>query len=322
MGQEPIRVVFLGTGDIAIPAFRALLADERVKMLGLVTQPDRPSGRRQELTAPEIKRVAEAAGVPVFQPERLRLKENREQLEQWEADVAVVMAYGQILSERVLAWPKRWGCINLHASLLPKFRGAAPIHAAILAGEQETGITVMYMDKGVDTGDILLQKTISIGERETTGKLHDRLALTAAEACMEALDALRAGEAARVPQDHAKASHCGKLTREDGQVNWNEPAEGVDRRVRAMNPWPAAFTTFFQNERVSRLKVYTGKVVEGVKGDPGEVVGLEGDGMIVACGENGYCLQEVQPEGKRVMTAAEFARGRKIELGWQFHQDL
>ncbi|MGB8170547.1 MAG: methionyl-tRNA formyltransferase, partial [Chthoniobacteraceae bacterium] len=230
-----MRVAFMGTGEIGVPAFRWLL--ETHEVVAAVTQPDKPVGRKQELHASAIKQLAVERGVPVLQPVKLRAPESVAAIVALEADVIVVMAYGQILPKAVLDAP-RLACLNLHASILPKYRGAAPIQAAIEAGDRSSGITVMYMAEGLDTGDILLIRETPIRRRETGGSLHDRLAFVAADALAEALPLVEAGTAPRLAQDNAAATHVAKLCRESGAIDWAATASAIDRRVRAMNPWP------------------------------------------------------------------------------------
>ena len=249
-----MKLVYLGSGDIGLPTLRALLAS-RHELLAVVTQPDRPVGRHQILTAGPIKALALAADIPVLQPERIRRPEAVEAMRALGADVFVVFAYGQILPKSVLDAP-RVACLNLHASLLPRHRGAAPIQAAILAGDAESGLTVMYMDEGLDTGDALLERRFPLAPDETGGSLHDRLAELAPGALAEALDALAAGTAPRRPQDPALATHAPKLGRQSGRIDWTRDAVSLARLVRAMNPWPGAFTTLPVDGRALGLKIH------------------------------------------------------------------
>src|SRR5438093_12900203 len=235
-----MRIVFLGTGEIGLPTLDALLNSEH-ELVGVVTQPDKPVGREQRIEPTPIKRAIAKTAIPILQPARIKDQSSIEEIRALKADVIVVMAYGQILASDVLKIP-RITCLNLHASLLPRWRGAAPIQAAIAAGDRKTGITVMYMNEGLDTGDILLQRRIEIRPKETGGSLHDLLAQIAPEALLESLRLLAAGDAARIPQDNAQATYAPKLKREDGEIDWSEPAEVIERKIRAFNPWPAAFT--------------------------------------------------------------------------------
>src|SRR6266700_2621539 len=250
-----MRIVFIGTGEIGVPTLRALEKSEH-ELIGVVTQPDKPVGRAQRITAPSIKKAltrssgceatespAAAAQPPllaVLQPAQIKDRESIEEIRAITPDVIVVMAYGQILPRAVLETPKI-ACLNLHASLLPRWRGAAPIQAAIAAGDQETGITVMYMDEGLDTGDILLERKLDILPTDTGASLHERLAQVAPEALFESLRLLTAKSAPRIPQDNAQATYAPKLKRDDGRIDWSEPAEVIERKIRAFNPWPGAF---------------------------------------------------------------------------------
>ncbi len=309
-----MRIVFLGTGDIGLPTLEALLADPAHEVLACVTQPDKPVGRSQELQAPAVKRLALARGVPVFQPAKVRDPEMVAQLRALEADVLVVIAYGQILPRSVLDLPKV-ACLNLHASLLPRHRGAAPIHAAIEAGDVETGMTVMYMAEGLDTGDILLSKTIAIGAEEITGELHDRLAELAPVALAEALGLLAEGCAPRTPQDDARATYAAKLSRENGGIAWGSDAAAIVRKIRAMNPWPAAHTSLPVGDGVRKMKVFRAREVATESGVAGSVLGAGREGILVAAGVGAVRLEEVQLEGKKRMAASDFVLGHPVPVG-------
>lgn len=312
-----MKIAYLGSGDIGLPTLRALLAARSAgqhELVAVVTQPDRPVGRHQTLAAGPIKTLALAAGIPVLQPERLRRPEAVEAMRALAADVFVVFAYGQILPPAVLAAP-RLACLNLHASLLPRYRGAAPIHAAVLAGERESGLTVMYMDAGLDTGDALLERRLPLRRRETAGSLHDRLAELAPAALFEALDLLAAGTAPRQPQDGARATHAPKLEKASGRIDWTQDHVTLDRFVRGMNPWPGAFTTL-PGERPLTLKIHAALPVRRCRGAAGEVMHLGPRGFLVAAGGGGgLLLREVQMEGKRRLPAAEFVRGYPLTAG-------
>jgi methionyl-tRNA formyltransferase len=317
-----MRIVFIGTGEIGVPTLRALL-DSEYEVVAVVTQPDKPVGREQRIEPPPIKKVLtrnggfqtavgrSAAGKPplveVLQPGKIRDPQTIEEIRGLTPDVIVVVAYGQILPRDVLEVP-RWACLNLHASLLPRWRGAAPIQAAIAAGDYETGITVMYMDEGLDTGDILLQRSVEILTNDTGGSLHDRLAQIAPEALLESLRLLVAGNAPRIPQDNARATYAPKLKREHGQIEWSESAEAIERKIRAYNPWPGAFMKVDRQN----LKVFSASVVN-LNGQPGEILGSDKD-LIVATGKGALCLAQVQLEGKRRMSVAEFLRGHAALL--------
>ncbi|MDB6118317.1 MAG: Methionyl-tRNA formyltransferase [Verrucomicrobiaceae bacterium] len=307
-----MRILFLGTGDIGLPSLDWLLSTPKHQVVGVITQPDKPVGRKLVLTPPETKVRALAAGVPVFQPQRLR--KSVDEVKAFDADIAVVIAYGQILSKAVLEAP-RLGCINVHTSLLPKYRGAAPIQAAIREGDTETGATIMFMDEGLDTGDIILIEHLPIAPDETGGSLHDRLALAAPAALERALDMISAGNVVRTPQDNALATHVGKLTREDGAIDWNRSAVEIERLVRAYTPWPGTFTRLPDG---SPLKVHATRVVPQGEACPvgGTIVsGNPRQGLIVACGEGLLEITEVQAEGRKRLPAADFLRGHLLAEG-------
>jgi len=296
-----MRIVFIGTGEIGAPTLRALLDSEH-EVVAVVTQPDKRVGREQRIEPPPIKKEIAKTRIPILQPARIKDQKATEEIRDFAPDVIVVVAYGQILPRDVLEIP-RLACLNLHASLLPRWRGAAPIQAVIAAGDCETGITVMYMDEGLDTGDILLQRSVEILPNDTGGSLHDRLAQIAPEALLESLRLVAARNAPRIAQDNARATYAPKLKREHGQIDWSESAEAIERKIRAYNPWPGMFM------RVDRqnLKVFSASVVD-LNGQPGEVLRSDKD-LIVATGKGALSLAEVQLEGKRRMSAAEFLRG-------------
>jgi methionyl-tRNA formyltransferase len=296
-----MRIVFIGTGDIGLPTLRALQKSEH-ELLGVVTQPDKPAGREQKITAPPVKAEIAGSKLPVLQPAKIKDQQAIEQIRALAPDVVVVMAYGQILPGAVLEISKI-ACLNLHASLLPRWRGAAPIQAAIAAGDRETGITVMHMDEGLDTGDILLQRRIDIQATDTGGSLHDRLAEIATEALLEALGLLASGTASRIPQDKQLATYAPKLNREAGRIDWNEPAAVIERNIRAYNPWPGAFTEL-ENQK---LKIFSAAIVH-LRGKPGEILRRDTE-FVIATSDGALSLIEIQLEGKRRMRAADFLRG-------------
>jgi methionyl-tRNA formyltransferase len=304
-----MRIVFVGTGDIGLPTLRALLQSPGDDVAGIVTQPDKPAGRDRRVQAPPIKLEVAATAVPLFQPARIRSEEAIAQIRRLAPELIVVMAYGQILPGSLLEIPKL-GCLNLHASLLPRHRGAAPIQAAILAGDRETGITVMYMDEGLDTGDVFLQKKVAISPNESGGSLHDRLAQLAPEALFEALELLKTGKATRVRQDSAEATYAPRLTREDGRIDWTLGADVIERKTRAYDPWPGAFTEVEDASGRSRnLKIFRATALETKVGAPATVSLPNDRELLVATGNGSLRLEEVQLEGKRRMNATEFLRG-------------
>ena len=317
-----MRIVFIGTGEIGVLTLRALLDSEH-EVLAVVTQPDKRVGREQRIEPPPIKKEItrsggfqtavgrSAAGKPplleVLQPAKIKDPQTIEEIRGLAPDIIVVVAYGQILPRHVLEIP-RLACLNLHASLLPRWRGAAPIQATIAAGDYETGITAMYMDEGLDTGDILVQRSVEILPNDTGGSLHDRLAQIAPEALLESLRLVAAGNAPRIAQDNARATYAPKLKREHGQIDWSESAETIERKIRAYNPWPGAFMKVDRQN----LKVFSASVVD-LNGQPGEVLCSDRD-LVVAAAKGALSLAEVQLEGKRRMTAAEFLRGHRAVI--------
>jgi methionyl-tRNA formyltransferase len=301
-----MRVLFIGTGEIGVPVLRSLLKSNEHELVGVVTQPDKPVGRAQRIEAPPIKAALGESKVPILQPARIKKEEAVAEIRALAPDVIVVMAYGQILPRSVLEIP-RIACLNLHASLLPRHRGAAPIQAAIVAGDSESGISVMYMDEGLDTGDVLLQRPLEIAADETGGSLHDRLSAIAPGALHEALAQLQAGTAARIPQDSSAATYAPKLEREHGRIDWQESAVLIERKIRAFNPWPGAFAVLRDDrERERKLKIYRAALVAGGSDDP--------KNLVVAAKDGALRLEEVQLEGKRRMSAAEFLRGYSAPL--------
>jgi methionyl-tRNA formyltransferase len=304
-----MRIVFLGTGEIGLPSLEHLLTATSHEVVAVVTQPDKPVGRKQVLTPPAVKVRALAAGLPVLQPQRLRSAENVAALAEFAADVFVVVAYGQILSRQVLDLP-RLACLNIHASLLPKYRGASPIQAAIREGDAESGVTIMWMDEGLDTGPILLQDRFALAVDETGGSLHDRLAQSAPAVLDRALALLESGQAPKIPQDNDRSSHCKKLEREHGHLDWQRPAEELERLIRAYQPWPGTFARLAGGERPLQIKVLQASIVESFSetAAPG-TVRVDGSRLLVACGDKALELREVQMEGRKQMSGADFVRG-------------
>ena len=305
-----MRIVFCGTGDIGLPSLKALADSPRHEVVGVITQPDRPAGRDMRPRPPAVKTEALARGIAVAQPERIR--KDYSALAAWSPDLMVVAAYGQILPVEVLTIPPL-GCLNLHASLLPRHRGASPIQASILAGDAETGMTAMYMDEGLDTGDILLMRKTPIFPNETAGGLHDRLAGLAPEVLLDSLELLEKGSAPRLPQDSALATYAPKLGKQDGRLDWREPAELLARKVRAMNPWPGASTRLAGGI----LKIHLAQE-SGEAGDPGTILSAGPEGIIVAAGQGSLVLREVQLEGRKRLAAGDFLRGFPLAAGTKF----
>jgi methionyl-tRNA formyltransferase len=309
-----MRIIFIGTGEIGLPVLEALAASKEHQVLAVITQPDKPVGRQQKLSASPIKEAAFRLHLQIYQPEKIRAEASVAQLKYLRPDVLVVVAYGQILSRAVLDLP-RHGCLNIHASLLPKYRGASPIHAAIQAGEKQSGVTIMWMDEGLDTGDILLQEKINLRRHETTESLQKRLAKLAPDALLKALDLIAKNEAPREPQDRAQATLTKKLRKDSGLIDWTLAQRQIDAHIRAMIPWPSAFTWVNQDGEKKMLKIFTTIISNHAKGRPGEVLRVDRHGILVAAGVGGLLLREVQLEGKKRLHAAEFARGFNLPVG-------
>ncbi|MDB6005449.1 MAG: Methionyl-tRNA formyltransferase [Prosthecobacter sp.] len=309
-----MRILFIGTGDIGLPSLDWLLSTSKHTVVGVVTQPDKPVGRKQVLTPPQIKVRALAAGITVLQP--LKIRHAVEELKAFHADVFIVVAYGQILSRAVLD-VSPLGCLNVHTSLLPRHRGAAPIQAAIRDGDTETGVTIMFMDEGLDTGDILLMHRLAIACDETGGSLHDKLAQQAPAALEEALDLLALGNPPREKQDESKVTHVRKLTRQDGRLDWTRPAIELDRLIRAFTPWPA--TSCMLKDAQMKIHRAQPRASADVCPAPGTIVSATADGILVSCGSGLLNLREVQIEGGRRLSAAEFLCGHPLHAGDVLH---
>ena len=315
VGEEitAAKIIYMGTGEIGVPTLAALLNSRKYRIIAVITQPDRPAGRSRALHTPAPKILALERGILVLQPEKLQA--DLQAISALEPDLIVTMAYGQILPRWILQLPKV-ACLNIHPSLLPRHRGASPIHAALLHGDTETGITILYMSSEVDSGDILLRESIAIANRETSGHLQSRLSEMAPHTLMRALHLLEIGSAPRLPQDSALATYSPRLTKQDARLCWMEDAESLDRRVRAMHPWPGAFCLWKENETGSkRLRVLEAEPREDRKGIPGEVLSVNREGITVRCFGGSLLLQRVFPEGKRSMLATEFSRGHRIRIG-------
>jgi methionyl-tRNA formyltransferase len=307
----------MGSGEIGLMTLRWLADSSAVDLIAVVTQPDKPIGRSQTLSPPLPKKLAASLGLPVLQPTKIRRPEELDCLWQLSPDLIVVMAYGQILPKRLLEMPTL-ACLNLHASILPRHRGAAPIQASILAGDRSTGLTVMYMAEGLDTGDILLSSHITIRRRETGGSLHDRLAILGPGVLASAVELLLSDKAPRVVQEESKATYAAKLDRESGRIDWSQDCWYLDRLIRAMNPWPGAFTLVpTPGDGVKKLKIHRALPVHRSSGNRGTVSGIWNRGVLVGCGEGALLLLEVQLEGKRRMNALEFVRGFAMPVGME-----
>ena len=308
-----LSVIFMGTAELSCASLSALLADDRFRVAAVVTQPDKPKGRNLEAQPSPVKVMALAAGLPVLQPARARDEHFPAQLSAFQPDLIVVVAYGQILPQSVLNLPKH-GCVNVHTSLLPKYRGAAPIQWAIASGETETGVTIMKMDAGLDTGDILSQQRTPIAPEDNSATLHDRLAQMGAELLLPTLADYVAGTIRPVPQPAEGSSYAAKIKKEDGQIVWDQPAEKIWNRFRAFTPWPGAFTHWRTDSKTLLLKIWRAEVVERA-GPPGEILQANKEGIVVGCGHNALRILELQREGGRCLPARDFLAGNPLRAG-------
>lgn len=308
MSSRP-RIVFMGTPEFAVPSLAALF--DVGDVIAVVTQPDKPKGRGHALAAPPVKELALARGVPVLQPPKLRTPPFSEELRRLQPDVVVVTAYGKILPKDLLEVPPK-GCVNVHASLLPRFRGAAPIQWSIAHGDTETGVTLMLMDEGLDTGPMLAVRKLPIAPEDTSATLHEKLSALGGELLREALPAWLRGELQPTPQPEQGVVLAPLIEKEQGRLDWSRPAVELERRLRAFTPWPGAYTTLGSK----LLKVHQARVAPG-QGEPGTLLSAGPQGLEVACGAGSLVLVEVQPEGKRAMSAAEFLAGHKLAVGSQ-----
>ncbi|BFM50113.1 methionyl-tRNA formyltransferase [Marinomonas sp. THO17] len=313
MTKSPLRIVFAGTPDFAAASLQALI-DQQVQnqyqLVGVYTQPDRPAGRGQKLVQSPVKQLALANDIPVLQPLNFKQDEDKRMLAELDADIMIVAAYGIILPKVVLDTPKM-GCINVHASLLPRWRGAAPIHRALMAGDTQTGITIMQMDVGLDTGDMLLKASCEIHSDDTSGSLHDRLAVLGGETLVTALEKLRAGEIKAEPQDSNFSNYADKLTKQEGELNWHQSAEQLDRQVRGLTPWPSAFT----HCSAGVMKIHAAKVVD-LKTDkaPGKILSVSKEGILVVTGQGALQITELQFPGGKRMKAQDALNGKHKDL--------
>lgn len=308
-----MKIVYMGTPDFAVGALEALIQAGH-EVTAVVTQPDKAKGRSGRLQCSPVKECAVRHGIPVLQPVRIRTPESVEELGKYEADIYVVAAFGQILSRQILEMP-RYGCVNIHASLLPKYRGAAPINQCIIDGERETGVTIMQMDAGVDTGDILTQKKVIIEDKETAETLFDKLAQTGASLIVETLPLIERGEITPVKQDESLASHVRMMDKEMGRIDWTSDAAAIERLVRGLNPWPTVYTTC----QGKTIKIWKSDAILTDGGEntekPGTIVAVAKDFFDVACGTGILRVYELQPEGKKRMDTKSFLLGNQWKVG-------
>jgi methionyl-tRNA formyltransferase len=305
-----LKVIFAGTPEFSVAPLQALI-DSPHEVVAVYTQPDRPAGRGRKLTASPVKSTAQAHDIPVYQPENLRDADVQATLSAHHADIMIVVAYGLILPREVLQTPKM-GCLNIHASLLPRWRGAAPIQRAIEAGDTETGVTIMQMDEGLDTGDMLYKLTTPISADDTTQTLHDRLSQLGADALMTTLEKLQTGALMPQKQNPSEATYAEKLSKAEAQIQWQEPSDTLVRKIQAFNPWPMAFTTY-QTQPLRILQARLPDTLPANQGAPGEILAVEKQGILVATGSTPIWLTQVQPAGKQAMSAYDFAQARQLK---------
>lgn len=307
-----MRIVFMGTPDFSVPTLECLIGEHDV--VAVVTQPDRPKGRGKAMQSSPVKMTALAHDIPVYQPLKVRDEAFVSILKELNPDVIVVVAFGQILPESILYLP-RWGCINVHASLLPRYRGAAPIQWAVIDGEKETGVTIMYMDKGLDTGDMIAKASVAIDEKETGESLHDKLAVLGGPLLLKVLNDLENGIDTREKQDDSLSCYAGMLTKDMGRIDWNKDAASIERLVRGLNSWPSAYT-YYKNKT---LKIWSADVVPGKEDAvPGRVIAVDQDSFTVQAGQDALRILEVQLQGKKRMPVQAFLLGNTVEPGMVF----
>lgn len=305
-----MRIVFMGTPDFAVPSLEALLTKHEVVLV--VTQPDKPKGRGKKMVFPPVKECALAHGIPVLQPEKVKEESFIEELRSYAPDLIAVTAFGQILTEPILKMPK-YGCINVHGSLLPKYRGAAPMQWSIIDGEKVTGITTMYMAKGLDSGDMLLKREVEITAEDTFATLHDKMAETGADLLLETLDGLEAGTISRQEQNHEEATYAPMITKETGHIDWSKTGEEIINLIRGLNPAPAAYTVY----EGETLKIFGAEKTEYSAEDAacGEIVAVTKKGFAVKCGDGVLLVNELQARGGKRMAADAYLRGHEMKTG-------
>ncbi|PLT26646.1 methionyl-tRNA formyltransferase [Pseudoalteromonas sp. MelDa3] len=300
---QPLRIIFAGTPDFAARHLQALIQSEH-QIVGVYSQPDRPAGRGKKLKASEVKALALEHNLPVFQPQSLKNDEALAELTSLNADIMIVVAYGLILPKAILEAP-RLGCLNVHGSILPRWRGAAPIQRAIWAGDEQTGVTIMQMDEGLDTGDMLHIRRCPISTTETSASLYTKLAELGPDALIETINKLANGEITPEPQNDELANYAKKLSKEEANIDWSMSALQIERNIRSFNPWPVCFTQMGGQT----VKIYQAQVVLQ-SGDPGQILSSDKNGVVVACGEHALCITQLQPQGKKPMAINDFLNGR------------
>ncbi len=309
-----MRILFMGTPEFAQVSLQALLDDKR-DVVCVITQPDKPKGRGYEMAMSDVKKLALGKNIPVHQPTTLKDGAILPLLEEYCPDIIVVVAYGQILPEYVLNFPK-YGCINIHGSLLPKYRGAAPIQRAVINGEKVSGVTSMYMEKGLDTGDMLIKKELPISPEMTAGEYHDALAILGGEVLLKTLDKIKEGTLTPVKQDDSLSTYASQLSKAEGEIDWNNTSEAIYNKVRGLNPWPMAYS-FIGGKRFAIDFVYKCEQ----SGKAGEVLRADKDGLIVACGEGSVLIKDIKVEGKKKMSVGDYLRGHTIAEGTLLGKD-
>ncbi len=305
-----MKLIFMGTPQFSVPILQALI-DSEDEVIAVVAQPDKPKGRGRKLTAPPTKELAQKYEVPVLQPAKIKTEEFHNELKSLGPDLICVAAYGKILSKNILDLPKH-GCINVHASLLPRYRGAAPINWAIMRGEAETGVTIMQMDEGMDTGDMLLVQSVPITEDDTSETMHDKLSSLGGGLILDAIELLKEGKLTPERQDDSLATYAPMLKKQDGEIDWSKPARDIFNQIRGLLPWPGAFTRL--NSKI--LKIYRSKVSEG-SGVPGQIIESDDAIIRVATGDGTLDILELQLEGGKRLAAGDFLRGRPLSIGTQ-----
>ncbi len=305
-----MRILFMGTPDFAVPCLKALI-ENNYEICGAVTQPDKPKGRGHKLTPPPVKECAISHNIPVFQPETLKNEAFLEELKNLAPDIIIVVAYGKILPKYIIDYPK-YGCVNVHGSLLPSYRGAAPIQRCVINGEKETGVTTMLMDEGLDTGDMLLCEKTPIGEYETAGELFDRLSFIGADVLIKTLEKIKDGTIQRIPQDDLKSTYAAMITKETGKIDWGKSAPEIFSLVKGTNPYPAAWTIY----KGEVLKIFACKIGNKCTKKPGEIMGIKDKMLEVACGDKtSLLISDVQLFGKKRMSVESFLNGNSFDIG-------
>lgn len=310
-----MRIVFMGTPDFAVPTLAALIASSEHEVVAVVTQPDRPKGRGQKMLLTPVKEFALAHSLPVLQPQRV--KNNEEFLSEITAlapDLIVVVAFGHILPSSILKLPL-YGCVNVHASLLPKYRGAAPLHYVILQGEDESGVTTMQMDEGMDTGDMLLSAAVNISNGMTMGELHDELKEVGANLLLQTINEIENGTVKAIKQNSEEATYAALLDKKIEKIDWNESAVTIHNKIRGLNPWPGAYTVLSNGHKLKLWRSSVSTEIFSVSAEPGTIVAINAEGFIVACGAGTVQILEVQPESKKKMSAVVYCNGYKPQIG-------